>query len=153
MVRDAPVSRGTANPTAQECLAHELGDGPATVVAMPARRRLGAGCAGGGEKWNRRGRGWGTLMRHFLLPLPLPVAALAPGMLQTAVEGGLIAAAGGVQGVLPRLFCAAAGAIALAAIAVAADQNGRPASGAEVASSGRVHGLSSPVGHDGRRRF
>lgn len=92
MAGGSPVTRGTSNPTPQEVLAHEVGNGPATDVAMPAHRWPGARYGGGGIQWNRPGLGWGTLMRHFLLSRP--VAALAPGMPKAPLNTALIPAAG-----------------------------------------------------------
>lgn len=77
-------------------------------------------------------------MRHFLPPGS--VAALAFGMGKTAPKRGLIAATGGAQRMAAGPFGAAGGAVALAAVAVAANEYGRAATGAQIASSGRFHG-------------
>jgi hypothetical protein len=83
-------------------------------------------------------------MRHFLLPGP--VTALPLRMRVTAAPTGLIAAAGCTQGVVAGFFGASRGAVTVAAIAVAADQYGGAATGAQVASSGMVHWHSGPMG-------
>lgn len=83
-------------------------------------------------------------MRHFLCSGP--VTALALRMRVAATQAGLIAAAGRTQGVVAGFFGAGRGAVAVAAIAVAADQHGGAATGAQVASCGEVHWQSGPMG-------
>ena len=83
-------------------------------------------------------------MRHFLCSGP--VTALALGMCVTAAPTGLIAAAGRTQGVVAGFLGTGRGAVTMAAIAVAADQHSRAATGAQVASSGKVHWQSGPMG-------
>ena len=83
-------------------------------------------------------------MRHFLCSGP--VTALALGMGVTATQAGLIAAASGTQGVAAGFFGAGRGAVTVASIAVATDQHGGAATGAQVASSGKVHWQSGPMG-------
>ena len=76
-------------------------------------------------------------MRHFLLSLP--VAPLALGMGVRAAPRALIALSGRPHGALARLLGTGPTAIALTPVAVAADQHGGPASGAQVSSSRRFH--------------
>ncbi len=83
-------------------------------------------------------------MRHFLCSGP--VTALPLGMRVTAAQAGLIAAAGRTLAVVAGFFGAGRGAVTVAAITVAADQHSRAASGAQVASSGKVHWHSGPMG-------
>jgi hypothetical protein len=83
-------------------------------------------------------------MRHFLLSSS--VTALSLCMRVTAAQAGLIAAAGRTQGAAAGFFGAGRGAVAVTAIAVAADQYGGAATGAQVASSGKVHWQSGPMG-------
>ena len=83
-------------------------------------------------------------MRHFLLPDPVTALALCMGV--TAPPTGLIAAAGRTQGAAAGFFGASRGAVTVAAITVAADQHGGAATGAQVASSRKVHWRSGPMG-------
>jgi len=83
-------------------------------------------------------------MRHFLRFGP--VTALPLCMRVTAAQAVLIAAAGRTQGVVAGLLGAGRGAVAIAAITAAADQHGCAATGAQVASSGKVHWQSGPMG-------
>jgi hypothetical protein len=83
-------------------------------------------------------------MRHFLLSGP--VTALSLRMRMTAAQAGLIAAAGRYQGAVAGLIGAGRGAVTVAAITVAANQHSRAASSAQVASSGKVHWQSGPMG-------
>ena len=87
-------------------------------------------------------------MRHFLLPGP--VAALPFGVGVTAAQAVLVSAAGGTNSTAACLLGTPRGAVAVATIAVAADQCGGAASGAQVASSGKVHWPSGPM--ENRRR-
>jgi len=83
-------------------------------------------------------------MRHF--PQFGPIATLPFGMAMTAAQAGLIAAAGSTQRLMPRLLGTPLRAVAVASITVAADQYGGAATGAQVASSGKVHWRSGPMG-------
>lgn len=83
-------------------------------------------------------------MRHFLLPGP--VTALAFGMGVTAAQAVLIAATRGAGGLSAGLVGTARGAVALAAVAVAANDHRRAATGAVVASSREIHWPSRPMG-------
>jgi hypothetical protein len=76
-------------------------------------------------------------MRHFLQFGP--VAALPLGMGMTAAQARLITAPGAAHGLMACLLRTLRGAVAVAAITVAADDNGGTAAGAQVASSGSVH--------------
>ena len=76
----SPVSWVRANPTVQKVLAHPVRQGTTATTAVPRggcdrRRRFRT-------ELIRCDRGWGTLMRHYLLPGPL--AALAFGVGVTA---------------------------------------------------------------------
>lgn len=83
-------------------------------------------------------------MRHFLRFGP--VTALPLCMRVTAAQAGLIAATGHTLGAVAGVFGAGRGAVTVTTIAVAADQHGRAATGAQVASSGMVHWHSGPMG-------
>ena len=83
-------------------------------------------------------------MRHFLRFGS--IAALSLGMGMTTTPAGLVAAPCGTHGVLASLIGAQRRAVAVAAIAVTADDDGSAAAGAEVASSGSVHWQSGPMG-------
>jgi hypothetical protein len=76
-------------------------------------------------------------MRHFLHSGS--VAALPLRMGVAAAQAGLIAAAGLAHGLVAGLLGAARAAVSVPAITVAADQHGAAATGAQVASSGKVH--------------
>ena len=110
-------------------------------AAMPAgrnrrRRRFRS-------QWNSWGQGWGTLMRHFFVFGPVTALALGVGM--TASPAGLIAATGGTDSGASSLLRTRLGAVALAAIAVGANDRGLAAAGAKVVSSCRFHG-QRPMG-------
>jgi hypothetical protein len=83
-------------------------------------------------------------MRHFLLPGP--VTALAFGMGVMAAQALLIAATRGAGGLSACLVGTARGAVPLAAVAVAANDHGRAASGAQVTFSREIHWPSRPMG-------
>ncbi len=91
-----------------------------------------------GREWNRWGQRRGTLMRHFLLFGA--VAALAFGMGMTALPTRLIAATGSPHGGASCLIGTGAGAVAVTAITVAANDHRLAATRTQVASSGEVHG-------------
>jgi hypothetical protein len=131
----------SANPTAQEVLAYPVWQGAMASAAMP-RHRIHRHCRLSRE-WNRRAFGWGTLMRHFLAFRP--VTALALGVGVTTSSAGLIAATGSTDGGASSLRRTRLGAVALAAIAVGANDRGLAAAGAKVVSSCRFHG-QRPMG-------
>lgn len=83
-------------------------------------------------------------MRHFLLSGS--VTALAFGVGMAAPQAVLVSAAGGANRTAACLFGTPLGAVAMAAITVAANEHGRTATGAQVASSGTVHWHSEPMG-------
>ena len=76
-------------------------------------------------------------MRHFLLPGA--VTALARGMGMATTQTRLIALPGFAHAMSTRLARTVAGAVALAAVAVAAAKHRYAAAGAEVASSWEFH--------------
>ncbi len=77
--------------------------------------------------YRRRGCHVGRLMRHVLLPLP--VAPRPPRMREAARSRALVAPACLALGLTPSLIPACHAAIPLAAVAVAAHQDLRPAAG------------------------
>ena len=81
------------------------------------------------------------------------IPALPFGVGVTAGSAGLIAATGGTDRASPRLSGTSSGAVALAAVAVAADQYGGAAARTQIASSGEVHWSPWPMGKDGDARF
>lgn len=83
-------------------------------------------------------------MRHFLLPGP--VTALPFGMGVTATQTILIPVSGRTKRTPTRLIGTRRRAVPIAAITVAADEYGDAAAGAQVASSGKVHWQSGPMG-------
>jgi hypothetical protein len=83
-------------------------------------------------------------MRHFLLPGP--VTALAFGVGVTAAQAVLIAATRGTDRLSAGLVGAPRGTVPVTAIAVAANEHGRAAAGAVVASSREIHWPSRPMG-------
>ena len=89
-------------------------------------------------------------MRHFLRFGP--VTALAFGVCMTTLPAGLIAVTSGTDGAASCLCCTGLGAVALAAIAVAANDRCLAAAGTKVMSSCRFHGLR-PMGEDSNARF
>ena len=68
-------------------------------------------------------------MRHVFLPVPVP--ACPQGMGGTATAARLVAPAGHALGLAARVFCAASGAVNLAAVAMAADEYAGAAAGAQ----------------------
>ena len=111
-------------------------------------------------------------MRHFLRPKGVqsrpkgvqsrpkgvqspsgPITPLTFGVGVTARQAGLIAATGGTDRASACQIGTSAGAVALAAVAVAANQYGGTTAGAQIASSGEVHGSPWPMGKDGDARF
>jgi hypothetical protein len=83
-------------------------------------------------------------MRHFLLPGS--VTALAFGVAVTTAAALLIAATRGAGGLLACLLGTVRGAVALAAVAVAANEHSPAAGGAQVTSSREIHWPSRPMG-------
>ena len=71
----------------------------------------------------------------------------------TTAQAVLIAATGCPDRAPARLSGTFGGAVALAAVAVAANQYRGAAAGAQVASSGKVHWSPWPMGKDGDARF
>ena len=95
--------------------------------AVP-RRRHGFRRCRFGRQLNRQGPGWGTVMRHFLLPSP--VTALPFGVGVTTAQAVLIATAGGSNRTAAGLLGTPRGAVAMAAITVAANEHRGAAAGA-----------------------
>lgn len=129
-------------PTAQEVLAHPVRQGAMASAAMPGRRnqrhrRFRA-------KWNSRGHGWGTLMRHILLFGPIP--ALAFGVCMTTSPARLIAATSGMGSGASCLIGTSRGAVAVTPITVTANDHGGAATRTQVASSRELHGQRGPMG-------
>ena len=77
-------------------------------------------------------------MRHFL-HLPSAITPLACGVGAAATGAGLIAPSGFALGTGARRLRTAVSTIALAAVAVATDEDRCAAAGAEIASSRRFH--------------
>ncbi len=88
-------------------------------------------------------------MRHFLLSGS--VTALPFGVGVTTAQAGLIAATSGTNRTTASLVGTLRRAVAVAAIAVAADEYGGATAGAQVASPGKVHWHSGPMGSRRRR--
>ncbi len=82
-------------------------------------------------------------MRHFLCSGP--VAALPLCMRVPAAQAVLIAASCGTNCLAASQFGAITAAVAVAAIAIAADEYSRKATSAQVASSERFHWRSRPM--------
>jgi len=96
-------------------------------------------------------------MRHFLRSKGVqsrsgPITLLTFGVGVTATQTGLIAASGGTDRASAS-FTGASSAVALAAVAVAANQYGGAAAGTQIASSREVHWSPWPMGKDGYARF
>ena len=81
------------------------------------------------------------------------IPALPFGVGVTAGSAGLIAATGGTYRASPRLSGTSPGAVALAAVAVAADQYGGAAARTQKPSSGEIHEAPWPMGKGGDARF
>ena len=97
-------------------------------------------------------------MRHFLRPKGVqshsgPITLLTFGVRVTATQTGLIAATGGTNRAPARLAGTSCGAVALTAIAVAANQYGGAAAGTQIEPSREVHWSPWPMGKDGDARF
>lgn len=90
-------------------------------------------------------------MRHFLLFLP--IAALAFGVGMTASPRGLVAPTRSPDCVASCLIGTVGGAVTVASITRAANDNGCAAARAQVESSRNVHRLQGPMGGDGNTRF
>lgn len=108
-VADESTGASTANTPERRDGASVIGIGS---VLLAARRRRGDDA----ERDDARG----SLMRHFLRPGP--VARLARGVMQSTATPVLVASAGGAQGRLPRLHATGPTAVAITAIAVAAEE-------------------------------
>jgi len=83
-------------------------------------------------------------MRHFLQPKGVqshsgPITLLTFGVGVTTAQAVLIATTGSPDRASPRLVGTSAGAVALAAVAVAAYQYRGAAAGTQIASSGEIH--------------
>ena len=96
-------------------------------------------------------------MRHFLRSKGVqrrsgPITLLTLGVGVTATQTGLIAASGRTDRASASLT-GASRAVALAAVAAAANQYGGAAASAQIASSGEVHWSPWPMGKDGDARF
>ena len=90
-------------------------------------------------------------MRHFLRSSPITLLTFGVGV--TAAQAGLIAAPGSTDRASAGFAGTSGGAVALAAIAVAADQHSGAAGGAQIASSRQLHWSPWPMGKDGDARF
>ena len=106
----------------------------------------------------RHGQGRGTLMRHFLRPKAVqshsgPITLLTFGVGVTTAQTVLIAITGGPDRAAACQVGTSRGAVALATVAVAANEYGGAAAGAQIASSREVHGSPWPMGKDGDARF
>lgn len=138
----SPVGWVTANPTLQKVLAHPVRQGTMTTTAVPwqgcDRQRRFKG------ELIRDDPGWGTLMRHFLLPGPVTTLAFGVGV--TAAPALLIAATRSTRGLSACLVGTVRSAVALATITVAANEHRRATSGAQVTSSREIHWSSRPMG-------
>ena len=110
----APAAAGTAH-GARTDRTRGSGIGRDLLAVARARRR-----------WRQRredaraGDRRGSLMRHFLAPPP--IAVLAGGVVQAAAPAVLVAAGGGVERGGARVLSAPPGAVAIAAITVAAEK-------------------------------
>lgn len=135
-----------AKAAVQEVLTHKSRDHMATKLALAVLIcvRVRSGCFAGWE-YISAGRWWATLMRHYL-PTGAP-SPLASGVGVAAFAAVLVASGRGALGATSGLPGALCGAVALAAVAVAADQHSAATQGAQKAS-GRWwrRGLSS--GHE-----
>jgi hypothetical protein len=90
-----------------------------------------SGCVAG-RQYISAGWWWATLMRHYLLAsAPLPLAC---GVSVAALTAVLVALGSGTLGATSGLERAPCAAVALAAVAVAADEHSAAAQGAQKAS-------------------
>jgi hypothetical protein len=122
-----------AKAVAQEVQTNKGRDRTATKLALAALACVWvqSGCV---ARWEyiSAGRWWASLMRHYLLARPpLP---LARGVSVAAFAAVLIAFAGCALGVTSGLVRAGRAAVALAAVAVAADEHRAAAQGTQKAS-------------------
>jgi hypothetical protein len=121
-------------------------------VAVPGRRQRVFLYCRFGQQLNRQGRWWGTLMRHFLLSGPVSTLTFSVGAATAMCV--LIATTGRSYRLVACLQRTSSGAVAVAAITVAAYKHGSAATGAQVASSGDIHWQSGPMERvDGDVRF
>ena len=115
------VERTVTQETASNLACHST----SAPVAMPRRYDL-ARCVLHHAQLRRQyitpAHPLGTLMRHFFLPLALPIALLAPGMGESAGAGALIAPASLALPYASGLIPAPLAAVALAPVAVRAHQ-------------------------------
>ena len=88
----------------------------------------------------------GSLMRHFLPPGP--VARLACGVVQTPATAALVASAGGVERRPPRLLRTWRRAVAIAAIAVTAEEEDTAA--VDARADHKPKGVQAPPRSGGR---
>ena len=135
----------TKAPT-QEPLAYKNAYQPTTEVALAALICAGLrGCYFVGWEYTSTGRWWATLMRHYLLTRPpLP---LTPGMGETALAAVLVALASSALGAPSGLIRTIGAAIALTAVAVAADEDRAATAGAQKGPGWwlvSLHGRSCP---------
>ena len=84
-------------------------------------------------------------MRHFVC-LPGPVPALTRGVGVTPAKAGLITFPGALHAAGAHTSCAFGAAVAVAAVAVAAQDYGHATAGAQVASGRRLHRQIGPTG-------
>ena len=93
-----------------------------------------SGCVAG-RQYISAGWWWATLMRHYLLAsAPLPLAC---GVSVAALAAVLVAFAGSALGATSGLVRAGSAAVALATVAVAADEHSAATQGAQKASGWR----------------
>ena len=140
-----------AKAAAHKVLTHKSRDRTAAKEALAALTCvwIQSGCVAGWE-YISTGWWWATLMRHCLLARPpLP---LAPGVGVTALAAVLVAFGSGALGATSGLVRAGRAAVALAAVAVAADEHSAATQGAQKASGrwwrrglGGGHGRSIPM--------
>ena len=115
---------------AQKALAHKRGYRTATELAFAALTCVGLrGCCFVWREYTSTGRGWATLMRHYLLSPPQ--LTLAPGVGMTALAAVLVAFASSALGATSGLARTHGAAIALSTVAVGADDYSAAAAGAQ----------------------
>lgn len=119
--------------TAQEVQTNKVRDRAATEVAL-----AGLTCVGiqsgfvAGRQYTSTARWWATLMRHYLPTGPPSPLALGVGV--AAFAAVLVALACSALGATSGLVRADCAAVALTAVAVAADEYSAAAQGAEKSS-------------------
>ena len=119
--------------TAQEVQTNKVRDRAATEVALAGLTRVGiqSGFVAG-RQYTSTARWWATLMRHYL-PTG-PPSPLALGMGVAAFAAVLVALARSALGATSGLVRAGGAAVALAAVAVAADEHRAATQGAQKTS-------------------